>query len=240
MNNNHFSYMGALAFMPPIRNTANGGQFLPVTLKAESSSASIALFDRLAVLVANTVATGQTLHIEGWITSRKNSRTGFFEVSLNAQRLSLDGKTWHTAEPRPVQQPVQQQQVQAQPLQQKQTQGFQQPLNNSGQAQQQQQQSQSSPQQGQAVQQAQPQQMAQPQQVAPQQQPQTPAQQQASMAEFLNTNQYRQGQPPSQAATQAQAQLYGQNQAVPAQPVQQQHQAVQGQVDEFESMDIPF
>ena len=211
---NHFSYAGVISFMPQLRTTSNGGSFLPITLKQESSSVSIALFDLLAVTVANGAATGQELHVEGWLTSRKNSKTGYFETSLNGQRLSLDGgKTWHTSEPRPAQQPVAQQQ----PVQQ--AQGFQQPLQQMQTPQQQMPQVQ--PQSGQPVQQQQQQVM--------QTQPVQPVQQQ-------NNSPYN--NQPTQQAVQAQQALYGQQQ--PQQtpqvaPVQQQ-QAPAGDWDD----PIPF
>ena len=239
MDSNHFSYTGQISFMPMIRNTSNGGQFLPITLKRESSSVSIALFDVLAVTVANGAATGQELSIEGWMTSRKNSKTGYFETNLNGQRLSLDGgKTWYTAEPRPAQQ--QQQPVQQQSTLHQQIQGFQQPVQNQPQTQQQQQ-PQASNQSGQTnqpqTQQPQPQQQSQPQQMQQQQAPQqNPAPQQhqaqpASMAEFLNSNPYRQGQPVSQEAAQAQSQLYS---------APQQQQQPSQEFGEFDNVDIPF
>ena len=229
MNNNHFSYTGQISFMPMIRNTSNGGQFLPITLKQQSSSVSIALFDSLATVVANNATTGQELSIEGWMTSRKNQKTQYFETSLNGQRLSLDGgKTWHTSEPR--------QQVQQQSTLHQQVQGFRQTPQQQTQPQIQTQSGQTNQPQTQQPQQ-QPQQQSQPQQMQQQQAPQqNPAPQQhqaqpASMAEFLNSNPYRQGQPVSQEAAQAQQQLYQQ-----AQPVQQQTTSF----GEFDSVDIPF
>ena len=236
-NSNHWSYTGQISFMPMIRTTSNGGSFLPVTLRQESSSVSIALFDVLANVVANGAATGQTISVEGWMTSRKNNRTGYFETALNGQRLSLDnGKTWHTSEPRPAQQ-------QQQPTLHQQIQGFQQPQpqiqTQSGQTQQPQM-TQTQP----VTQQQQPvnQQFQQPQQQQQNPTPQPQQAQPASMAEFLNSNPYRQGQPVSQDAAQAQQQLYqrdqpqqAQQQAV-AQPVQQQSASL----GEFDNLDIPF
>ena len=217
MNNNHFSYTGQISFMPQLRTTSNGGQFLPITLRQESSSVSIALFDVLATTVANSAATGQTISIEGWMTSRKNQKTGYFETSLNGQRLSLDnGRTWYTAEPK--QQAQQNQQVQGQPVQQQtlhqQVQGFRQPPQSQPQPQQQQQ-SQVLPQSGQTQQP----QMTQSQPVTQQQQFQQQAPQQ-TREQFLDSNPYRQ-QPPSPQAQQA------------------QQQPSQG-FGEFDSMEIPF
>ena len=169
MSNNHFSYTGQISFMPMIRNTSNGGQFLPITLRQESSSVSIALFDVLAVTIANGAATGQTISVEGWMTSRKNSKTGYFETALNGQRLSLDnGKTWHTSEPRPAQQ-------QQQPTLHQQVQEFRQPQP-----------------------QTQQQQMTQSQPVTQQQQFQQQAPQQ-TREQFLDSNPYRQQPPSPQA-----------------------------------------
>ena len=222
MNNiNTFKYSGAIRFMPEMRTTASGGQFLPITVAQESSSVSVNLFDTLALAVMNGATIGSHIVVDGWMTSRKNQKTGYFETALNCQRLSLDeGRSWVTSEPRQqqAQQPMQQQQQQTQPVQQPQAQGFQQPLNG-----------------GQTQQQQMPQTQSQP---GGQQQQQTQMPQTQPMPAQPQRNNFYDNQP-SQAAVQAQSQLYS---APQAQQQPQQQPAVQGQdqTNDFDDIPLPF
>ena len=119
--NNEFMYMGNLAWAPQLKNTNSGTAFCPITLKQTNSSVNISAFGSLAQALAGQMQ-GQMVLVKGYLSSRKNQSSGYFENTLVCKELSFDnGQTWQRDQPNNAagfQQQAQQQQAQQAPVQQ--------------------------------------------------------------------------------------------------------------------------
>ena len=115
--NNEFMYMGNLAWAPQLKNTNSGTAFCPITLKQTNSSVNISAFGSLAQALAGQMQ-GQMVLVKGYLSSRKNQSSGYFENTLVCKELSFDnGQTWQRDQPNNAagfQQQAQQQQAQQQ------------------------------------------------------------------------------------------------------------------------------
>ena len=87
---NSFFYAGQLAWNPQLKNTNSGTVFCPITLKQNNSSVNISVFGSLAQALVGQIQ-GQMVSIKGYLSSRKNQSSGYFENTLVAKEISLDG-----------------------------------------------------------------------------------------------------------------------------------------------------
>ena len=117
MQPNSYVYFGQLAWPAQLKNTNSGTDFCPITLKQESSSVNISVFGSLAQMLAGQQQ-GFVIGVKGYMSSRKNAKSGYFENTLVCKELSFDnGQTWQRDQPNNAagfQQQAQQQQAQQQ------------------------------------------------------------------------------------------------------------------------------
>ena len=99
MNTNQFVYSGQLAWNPQLKGTKSGTAFCPITLKQDNSSINISVFGSLAQTLVGQMQ-GQMVSVKGYMSSRKNQSSGYFENTLVAKEISLDGGVnWQRDQP---------------------------------------------------------------------------------------------------------------------------------------------